>query len=64
MWFPLTRRWLDFGQADVVVEPIARIFTAHLLVPGPMLGGRQLSRFTGRWLVSHGLVLTTISVPA
>jgi len=63
-WFPLTGRWLGFGQAAVTVEPGAGTFTADLLVPGPPLGGRPLTRFTGRWLVGHGLLLAAIAVPA
>jgi 4'-phosphopantetheinyl transferase EntD len=63
-WFPLTHRWLDFGQALITIEPAAATFTAHLLVPGPTVGRRRLNGFTGRWLVRNGLVLTAIVVPA
>jgi 4'-phosphopantetheinyl transferase EntD len=56
-WFPLTRTWLDFEQADVTLEPSGG-FTATLLVPAPVPG------FAGRWLVRDGLVLTAIAVPA
>jgi 4'-phosphopantetheinyl transferase EntD len=63
-WFPLTRRWLDFSEATVSIDPAAGSFTATLLVPGARVGGRQLDGFTGRWLASRGLVLTAIVVPA
>jgi 4'-phosphopantetheinyl transferase EntD len=56
-WFPLTRTWLDFEQADVTLGPSGQ-FTATLLVPAPVPG------FAGRWLVRDGLVLTAIAVPA
>jgi 4'-phosphopantetheinyl transferase EntD len=56
-WFPLTRRWLHFEQADVELDP-AGTFTARLLVEGPVPG------FAGRWLVRDGLVLTAITVAA
>jgi 4'-phosphopantetheinyl transferase EntD len=56
-WYPLTRAWLDFAEADVVLERSGQ-FTATLLVPGPVAG------FTGRWLVRDGLMLTAIAVPA
>jgi 4'-phosphopantetheinyl transferase EntD len=56
-WYPLTRRWLDFEQADVELDP-SGTFTARLLVPGPVPG------FAGRWLVRDGLVLTAIAVGA
>jgi 4'-phosphopantetheinyl transferase EntD len=62
-WFPLTRRWLDFAEADVTPHPDGT-FDARLLVPGPRLGDRPLAGFAGRWLVRDGLVLTAIAVPA
>ncbi|WP_433349010.1 4'-phosphopantetheinyl transferase family protein [Micromonospora sp. CA-111912] len=61
-WFPLTGRWLDFAEADIVVDP-AGTFVAELLVPGPVLGGVPVTAFTGRFLVGRGLVLTAISIP-
>ncbi|MEV5765453.1 4'-phosphopantetheinyl transferase superfamily protein [Micromonospora sp. NPDC052213] len=62
-WFPLTGRWLDFAEADIVLDP-AGTFTAHLLVPGPVLGGVPVAAFAGRFLVGRGLVVTAISIPA
>ncbi|SCL72080.1 4'-phosphopantetheinyl transferase EntD (siderophore biosynthesis) [Micromonospora citrea] len=62
-WFPLTGRWLDFAEADIFLDP-AGTFTAHLLVPGPVLGGAPVTAFAGRFLVARGLVVTAISVPA
>ena len=61
-WFPLTRRWLGFEEAAITINPSDGTFTARLLVPGPVLYGRQLTGFTGRWLARHGLVLTAIAV--
>jgi 4'-phosphopantetheinyl transferase EntD len=61
-WFPLTRRWLGFEEAAITINPSDGTFTARLLVPGPVLDGRQLTGFTGRWLARHGLVLTAITV--
>lgn len=63
-WFPLAGRWLDFAEASVTVDPDAGTFTAALLVPGPVVGGRTLTGFAGRWMVARGLVLTAIAVPA
>jgi 4'-phosphopantetheinyl transferase EntD len=49
-WFPLARRWLDFHEAVIAIDPAAGIFRARLLVPGPVLtGGNALTGFTGRW---------------
>lgn len=63
-WFPLTRRWLDFGEAVVTPDPYAGTFTARLLVPGPVVGGERLPGFSGRWIVENGLVATAIAVLA
>jgi 4'-phosphopantetheinyl transferase EntD len=56
-WFPLTRAWLDFTEADLTLHRSGG-FSARLLVPGPVSG------FEGRWLVRDGLLLTAIAVPA
>jgi 4'-phosphopantetheinyl transferase EntD len=63
-WFPLTRRWLDFSEAVVSIDPAGQTFHARLLVPGPVVAGRELDRFSGRWLVRNGLVLTATTVSA
>ena len=63
-WFPLAQRWLGFEDAVVAIDRQRQSFTAHLLVPGPFLGGRELRRFRGTWLVSEGLVLAAIAMPA
>jgi 4'-phosphopantetheinyl transferase EntD len=60
-WFPLTQRWLGFEEAAVTAAPDGT-FNARLLVPGPVVRGRTLTGFDGRWLVCDGLVLTTIVV--
>jgi 4'-phosphopantetheinyl transferase EntD len=62
-WFPLTGRWLGFEEARVDFDPAAKSFTARLLVPGPVVNGRHLDRFTGCWLVSGGLIVTAIVIP-
>ena len=63
-WFPLTQRWLGFEDTVITINPANGTFTVRLLVPGPVLDGRSLTRFEGRWLVRDGLVLTAIAVPA
>lgn len=62
-WFPLTLRWLDFSEADIEFDPDTDTFTARLLVPGPVVDGREVTAFTGRYLVAGGLALTAIAVP-
>jgi 4'-phosphopantetheinyl transferase EntD len=61
-WFPLTRSWLDFEQAEITVQPAERRFLARLLVPGPILDGRPTDQFAGRWLVRDGLIVTAIAI--
>ena len=63
-WFPLTRRWLDFEEAVVTPDPAEGTFAARLLVPGPVVEGRTLTGFAGRWMVDRGLVATAITVLA
>jgi 4'-phosphopantetheinyl transferase EntD len=63
-WFPLTLRWLEFEDAVVDFDPAGQAFTARLLVDGPVVNGAALCGFTGRWLVSDGLIVTTIVIPA
>jgi len=63
-WFPVTRRWLDFAEADVTVDPAAGTFRARVLVQPPILSdGRLLTCFTGRWLARRGLVLAAVALP-
>jgi 4'-phosphopantetheinyl transferase EntD len=62
-WFPLTERWLDFDEASILVDPSSGAFSARLLVSGPVLDGRRLTAFSGRWLVRDGLILTAIALP-
>lgn len=66
-WFPLTRRWLDFEEADIAIDAgsgAAGTFEARLLVPGHTTSGAPLTGFAGRWRVEAGLVCTAIAVLA
>lgn len=63
-WFPLARSWLGFEDASVAIDRANGTFAAHLLVPGPTLGGRKLDGFSGRWLAADGLLLSAIAMPA
>ncbi|MER5860510.1 4'-phosphopantetheinyl transferase [Streptomyces sp. NPDC059688] len=67
-WYPLTRKWLDFSEADITLRPdpggrTAGTLHAELLVPGPLVGGHRLQSFDGRWLVHGGVVATAVTVP-
>ncbi|BCM70786.1 MULTISPECIES: 4'-phosphopantetheinyl transferase family protein [Streptomyces] len=67
-WFPLTRKWLDFSEADITLRPDPEgeqsgTLRAVLLVPGPSVGGRPLQVFEGRWVVREGVVATSVVIP-
>jgi len=62
-WSPLTGHRLAFMEAEVGLHP-SGTFAARLLVAGPVVGGRRISPFSGRWVVGHGLVVTAVTVPA
>lgn len=70
-WFPLTKKWLDFSEADIdIVQGTASAgpggsgrFHARLLVPGPLVDGERVEAFDGRWTVRRGLVATVVTVP-
>ncbi|MFI9645351.1 4'-phosphopantetheinyl transferase [Streptomyces sp. NPDC052040] len=67
-WFPLTRKWLDFLEADIEIDPVSAPgapgrFRVRLLVPGPVVDGHRIETFDGRWTVDRGLTSTAIAVP-
>ncbi|SDD71177.1 4'-phosphopantetheinyl transferase family protein [Actinokineospora iranica] len=62
-WFPLTRKWLGFSEARIRMNPKGT-FTADLLVPGPVVDGREITGFDGRWLTANGLVVAAITITA
>ncbi len=62
-WYPLARRWLGFEEAVVTIRPDAGTFGARLLVAPPLLAGREVAEWFGRFAVRDGLVLTSVVVP-
>ncbi|MFG2908740.1 4'-phosphopantetheinyl transferase [Kitasatospora sp. NPDC048286] len=60
-WFPLTLLFLDFSEAELDLSPDGT-FSARLLVPGPVVDGRRIDGFDGRWAVRNGLLATAIAV--
>jgi len=62
-WFPMTGRWLGFADAEIEIDP-SGTFAARLLVPGPVIGGRQISTYGGFWSVDRAIAVTAVSVPA
>lgn len=61
-WYPLAGRWLGFEDAVLTLDRSSKTYSVRLLVPGPVLGGRELTGFAGRWTVGDGLVLTAIAL--
>jgi 4'-phosphopantetheinyl transferase EntD len=53
-WFPLTRRWLDFDDVHVSLDPASGTFRAVFV-------GQPL-RFTGRFLVDDGRIATAVEI--
>ncbi|AXE24210.1 4'-phosphopantetheinyl transferase [Streptomyces globosus] len=64
-WYPATRRRLEFEDARITIDLSAGSFWAQVLVPSPLRrSGRPLDRLSGRWLVSGGLLVSALVVPA
>lgn len=63
-WFTLTGAWLDFDATLVRLRPRewTGTFAASLLVPGPEVAGEKIDAFSGRWLLSRGVLVTAIVV--
>ncbi|MEU5401337.1 4'-phosphopantetheinyl transferase superfamily protein [Streptomyces sp. NPDC005963] len=61
-WFPLAGRLLDFHQAEISFDAGQGTWSAELLVPGPIVGGRRLGRMTGRWSAGRGLLVTAVAI--
>ncbi|HEY1920376.1 MAG TPA: 4'-phosphopantetheinyl transferase superfamily protein [Streptosporangiaceae bacterium] len=61
-WYPLARRWLGFEDAVVSIDPVSAVFTARILVSGPVIDGAELRGFRGHWLAQNGLLVTAIAV--
>jgi 4'-phosphopantetheinyl transferase EntD len=67
-WYPMTRRWLGFEDAELTVAPDtgdghAGGFTVRLLVAlPPTPAGAALGRLRGRFLVQDGLIVTAIAL--
>jgi 4'-phosphopantetheinyl transferase EntD len=61
-WFPVTRRWLDFEEARLTIDPAAATFTATLLTDGTRIDGKPpLTTLHGHFAVTPGLVVTAVT---
>lgn len=64
-WFPGTARRLEFEDARITIDVSAAAFSARILVPSPLRQcGRPLDLLKGRWLLSGGLLVAALAVPA
>ena len=61
-WFPIAGKWLGFKDVLVSFDPSSRRFRARLLVSGPVVKGRTLTHFSGRYVIVAGRVLTAVSL--
>jgi 4'-phosphopantetheinyl transferase EntD len=64
-WYPLTRRELDFDEAQLHIDPRTRTFTGHLRADGARLdGGPPLTTLGGTYLIECGIILTAVVTAA
>lgn len=67
-WFPLTHRWLGFGDAHITLVPdgdddevVTGTLRSRILIDGHAVdGGPDLVEFRGRWAVRDGYVASAI----
>jgi hypothetical protein len=52
------------ADADTTINAADGTFGARLLIPAPELSGVPPARFTGRWIIAEGMILTAITVLA
>jgi 4'-phosphopantetheinyl transferase EntD len=58
-WFPVTRSWLGFPDAEVTLYRDGTFTADILLTPAP--DGPAPRSFAGHWRVGHGLVVTAVT---
>ncbi|WP_301033996.1 4'-phosphopantetheinyl transferase [Nocardioides sp.] len=61
-WFPLTRRWLDFHEATVRIDP-AGGFEVRLLLDRRAHEDPRLWHLSGRWCHDRDVVVVAITLP-
>jgi enterobactin synthetase component D / holo-[acyl-carrier protein] synthase len=60
-WFPLTRRWLGFEEADIALWPDGT-FTAGLPTATAPAVGIPPAGFAGSWLIADTLLVTAVTL--
>lgn len=61
-WYPLSHEWLGFHDVHLELDVDAHGFVAELRIPGPLVRGRTVTEFRGRWGVDAGTVITAVTV--
>jgi 4'-phosphopantetheinyl transferase EntD len=61
-WFPIAGSWLEFKDVLISFEPESGRFFARVLTRAPIIQGRALTHFSGRFLIEEGRVLTAVSL--
>lgn len=61
-WFPLMRRWLGFEAVRVRFDPATQTFCASFLDERPVIDGRSVTAFEGRYRVCGTHVLTAVTL--
>ena len=58
-WFPIAKRWLDFRDAEVTIDPLRFTFHAEILVESHLTG----PSFDGRFMLHNTHLLTAVWLP-
>jgi 4'-phosphopantetheinyl transferase EntD len=61
-WFPLTKRWLDYQDVAVELDPATGRFLAVPRFSAPPVLGPQFKGFDGRFAVSDHHVFTAVTI--
>ena len=59
-WYPITGRWLGFEDVEVTFRSGESAFDVRLVVPPPIVDGRRIAEFSGRYMVRDDLLLTAV----
>jgi 4'-phosphopantetheinyl transferase EntD len=61
-WFPIAKRWLGFEDVRVSIDVTHQSFCGYVCVPGPVIDGRVITVFPGRWCVEDNLLHTACAI--
>ena len=59
-WFPLVGEWLDHQDAQIIIDPHNRTFTAQLSRDGLIIRGHHIRRLHGHWAHKQGILVTAV----